>query len=53
MTSSWCVLPFLSVIRDLLVNGEVRETMDAFGLDIGSRDISGRGGCHPLSAGLS
>ena len=37
-------------LRDLLVNGEVKETIEAFGLGIGSRDIFERE-CHPLSDG--
>ena len=32
----------LIVLRDLLVNGEVKETMEAFWLGIGSQDISKR-----------
>jgi len=43
---------FLIVLRDLLVNGEVKEAMEAFGVGIGSRDISERE-CHPLLTGLS
>ena len=31
----------LIVLRDLLVNGEVKETMEVFGLGIGNRDIYG------------
>ena len=31
----------LIVLRDLLVNGEVKDTMEVFGLDIGNRDIYG------------
>jgi len=38
------------VLRDLLVNGEVKETIEAFGLGIGNRDICERE-CHPLSDG--
>ena len=40
----------LVVLRDLLVNGEVKETTEAFGLGIGNRDIWERV-CHPLSDG--
>ena len=29
------------VLRDLLVNREVKETIEAFGLGIGSRDTTG------------
>jgi len=31
----------LIVLRDLLVNGEVEETIEAFGLGISNRDICG------------
>ena len=31
----------LIVLRDLLVNGEVKETMEVFGLGISNRDIYG------------
>ena len=31
----------LIVLRDLLVNGDVKETMEAFGLGIDNRDIYG------------
>jgi len=34
---------FLIDLRNLLVNGETKETMETFGLGIGSRDISGGG----------
>jgi hypothetical protein len=37
----------LTVLKDLLVNGEVKETMEAFGLGIGKRDIYVRE-CHHL-----
>jgi len=40
----------LIVFMDLLVNGEVNETKEAFGLGIGSRDIYERE-CHPCRAG--
>jgi len=30
---------FLIVIRDLLVNGEVKEATEAFGVGISSRDV--------------
>jgi len=39
------------VLRDLLVNGEVKETMEALGLGIGNRDICERE-CHPLPDGM-
>ena len=35
-----------TVLRGLLVNGEVKETMEAFGLGVGNRDICERV-CHP------
>ena len=38
------------VLRDLLVKGEVKETIEAFGLGIGNRDICEKK-CHPLSDG--
>ena len=33
------------ILRDLLVNGEVKETIEAFGLGLGNRECV----CHPLS----
>ena len=41
----------LIVLRDLLVSGEVKETMEVFGLGIGSRDICERE-CHLLPDGF-
>jgi len=38
---------FLIVLRDLLVNGEVKEAMETFGVGIEDRGISERE-CHPL-----
>jgi len=38
-------------LRDPLVNEEIKETMDAFGLGIGNRDICERE-CHLLSDGI-
>jgi len=45
----------LIVLRDLLVNGEVKETIEAFGLGIGNRDICEKGVSSFLcpSTGLS
>ena len=42
---------FLITPRDLLVNGEAKEMIEAFGLGIGNRDIYERE-CHPLSGGF-
>jgi len=43
---------FLIVLGVLLVNGEAKETMEASGMGIGSRDIPERER-HPLLTGLS
>lgn len=39
----------LTVLKDLLVNGEVKEIMELFGLGIGNRDIYERGGWNDAS----
>ena len=41
--------PSMIVLRDPLANGEIKETMETFGLGVGNRDML-RGGecqCHP------
>ena len=42
----------LIVLRDLLVNGEVKETMEVSGLGISNRDIYGVPVILPNSTGL-